>query len=143
MHAYRNGWKGNRALQTQLLFYLKLYLPRRKKTCPECRHTTTSSTVIRLFINIADPSYADNDEGDSSSTDVIRLQSDNDNLKFRIIEKDAALKSRDETLERIRDENQKLGTNQEKSRNLILTLEQKLESYKILTATHNDQVCAT
>lgn len=111
----------------------------RKNTCPECRNKTTPSTVIRLFVNIADNSYADSDEG---GTDVVSLQSENDNLKFRIIEKDAAIKSKDEVLERIRDENQRLNTGQAQSRNVILALEQKVESNRILIATHNDQVCA-
>lgn len=95
--------------------------------------------MIRLFVNIADSSYSENDDG-RSGNDLVSLQSENDNLKFRLIEKDAALKSKDETLDRIRDENQKLANGQEKSRNLILTLEHKLESNKILIATHNDQV---
>lgn len=93
--------------------------------------------MIRLFVNIADSSYVDNDEG---GTDLVRLQSENDNLKFRMIEKDAAIKSKDETLERVRDENQKLSTGQAQSRNVILALEQRLESNKILIAAHNDQV---
>lgn len=89
-------------------------------------------------MNIADSSYANDDEG---GTDLVSLQSENDNLKFRIIEKDASLKSKDETLDRLRDENQKLSTGQSQSRNVILALEQKLESNKILVAAHNDQVC--
>lgn len=89
-------------------------------------------------MNIADNSYADNDV---DGTDLVGLQRENDNLKFRIIEKDAALKSKDETLDRLRDENQKLSSSQAQSRNVILALEQKLESHKILIATHSDQVC--
>lgn len=88
-------------------------------------------------MNIADSSYADTEEG---GTDVVRLQSENDSLKFRVIEKDAALKSKDEVLERLRDENQKLSTGQAQSRNVILALEQKLESNRVLAATHSDQV---
>lgn len=95
--------------------------------------------MIRLFVNIADSSYADNDEG-GGGTDVVSLQNENDNLKFRIIEKDGAIKSKDETLERLRDENQKLSTSQAQSRNVILALEQKLESNRVLIAAHNDQV---
>lgn len=95
--------------------------------------------MIRLFVNIADSSYAENDEG---GTDLVSLQNDNDNLKFRIIEKDAAIKSKDEALDRLRDENQKLSTSQAQSRNVILALEQKVESHRVLIATHNDQVCS-
>lgn len=96
--------------------------------------------MIRLFVNVADSTYADSDD-EGGGTDVVRLQSENDNLKFRVIEKDAAIKSKDEVLERIRDENQKLSNGQAQSRNVILALEQKLESHKILMATHTDQVC--
>lgn len=96
--------------------------------------------MIRLFVNIVDGAYADSD--DEGGTDVVRLQSENDNLKFRVIEKDAAIKSKDEALERLRDENQKLSISQAQSRNIIIALEQKLESNKVLLATHNDQVCA-
>lgn len=93
--------------------------------------------MIRLFVNIADSSYAEDNEG---ATDLVSLQSENDNLKFRIIEKDGALKSKDETLSRLREDNQKLSTGQTQSRNVILALEQKLESNRIIINAHNDQV---
>lgn len=109
----------------------------RKSTCPECRSKATASTIIRLFVNITDTTYSE-DNGDPS--DLVSLQSENDNLKFRLIEKDGAIKSKDETLTRLRQENEKLMTGQTQSRNVILALEQKLEQNKIIANTHNDQV---
>lgn len=93
--------------------------------------------MIRLYVNIADSAYAENTDG---APDVVCLQSENDNLKFRLIEKDGALKSKEDALTRLRDENQKLTTGQTQSRNVILALEQKLESNRIIIGAHNDQV---
>lgn len=123
------------SIELKHLSYYYFFL--RKNTCPECRSKTTNATVIRLFVNIADSSYAEDNEG---ATDLVSLQSENDNLKFRIIEKDGALKSKDETLSRLREDNQKLSTGQTQSRNVILALEQKLESNRIIINAHNDQV---
>lgn len=94
--------------------------------------------MIRLFVNIADSSYAETAEGEP---DLVNLQSENDNLKFRLIEKEGALKSKEDALNRLRDENQKLTNGQTQSRNVILALEQKLETNKIIISAHNDQVC--
>lgn len=94
--------------------------------------------MIRLFVNIADNTYTESSDGEP---DLLGLQSEIDNLKYRLIEKDGAIKSKDETLSRLRDENQKLSHGQSQSRNVILALEQKLESNKIIINTHNDQVC--
>lgn len=109
----------------------------RKNTCPECRSKTTSATVIRLFVNIVDSTY---DEKDDGPTDLVGLQNENDNLKFRLIEKDGAIKSKEETITRLQEENKKLNTGQTHSRNVILVLEQKLEQNKIIASANNDQV---
>lgn len=93
--------------------------------------------MIRLFVNIADSSYLEEEDG---PRDLVGLQSENDNLKFRIIEKDGAIKSKEESLANLREENKKLVTGQTQSRNVILALEQKLEQNKIITAAHVDQV---
>lgn len=109
----------------------------RKNTCPECRAKTIQSKVIRIFANIADPSVLDDESGPH---DVMSLQSENDNLKFQLIEKDGSLRSKTETITRLQDDNKKLTTNTTQSRSIILTLEQKLETSKILSVHHNDQV---
>lgn len=94
--------------------------------------------MIRLYANISDTTYLENDE--SGASNVIGLQSENDNLKFRLIEKDGAVKSKDETINRLQIENAKLSTGQTQSRNVILALEQKLETSKIITHQNTDQV---
>lgn len=109
----------------------------RKNTCPECRSKSTSSTVIRLYVNIVDSTYDENADG---PPDLVGLQNENDNLKFRLIEKDGAIKSKEEALTRLQDENKKLNTGHSKSRNVILALEQKLEQNKILQIAHSEQV---
>lgn len=109
----------------------------RKNTCPECRSKTTSATVIRLFVNIADNSIIEND---ASPTDLVGLQNENDNLKFRLIEKDGAIKSKEETLTRLQEENKKLTTGQIQSRSVIAHLEQKVEQINILNNAQHDQV---
>ncbi|XP_031618478.1 E3 ubiquitin-protein ligase TRAIP-like [Contarinia nasturtii] len=111
----------------------------RKNTCPECRSKTTTATVFRLFVNIADSSYAENDE---APNDLVGLQNENDNLKFRIIEKDGAIKSKEETLNRLQKENKKLTTGQIQSRSVIAHLEQKVEQINILNNTQLDQIKA-
>lgn len=93
--------------------------------------------MIRLFVNIVDNPYADCDEG---APDLFNLQSENDNLKFRLIEKDGAIKSKDESINRLNEENKKLSAGQIQSRNVILALEQKVDQSKIIANAHNDQV---
>ncbi|XP_055322394.1 E3 ubiquitin-protein ligase TRAIP-like isoform X2 [Sitodiplosis mosellana] len=111
----------------------------RKNTCPECRSKTTSATVIRLFVNIVDSTYDENVDG---PPDLVGLQNENDNLKFRLIEKDGAIKSKEDALNRLQEENRKLNTGQMKTRELILTLEHKLEQSKVITNQYNDQIRA-
>lgn len=94
--------------------------------------------MIRLYANISDATYLENDE--SGASNVIGLQSENDNLKFRLIEKDGAIKSKDATINRLQTENAKLSTGQTQSRNVILALEQKLETSRIITHQNTDQV---
>lgn len=115
---------------------LKLY-HLRKDTCPECRSKTNNSSVLRLFVNIVDSSYSVN--GDDP-TDLVGLQSENDHLKFRLIEKDGIIKSKEETLNRLQDENKKLTHGQFQSRTVIQKLEQRQEQHNLLTIAQNDQV---
>lgn len=93
--------------------------------------------MIRLYVNLADSSYVEDGDG---PPDLIGLQNENDNLKFRLIEKDGSIKSKEESINRLQEENKKLSTGQTQSRNVILALEQKLEQNKIIANTHNDQV---
>lgn len=109
----------------------------RKNTCPECRSKTTSSTVIRLFVNIVDNPYSENEGG---APDLVNLQNENDNLKYRIIEKDGAIKSKEDALARLQEENKKLSTSQAQSRKVILALEKKFEQSEIIARDYNDQV---
>lgn len=88
-------------------------------------------------MNIVDNAYAENEDGE---TDLVKLQSENDNLKYRLIEKDGAIKSKEDALNRMQDENKKLGTSQTQSRKVILALEKKLEQSEIIVNAHNDQV---
>lgn len=71
---------------------------------------------------------------------MITLQNENDNLKYRILEKDGAIKAKNESITKLEDENKKLNTGQTQSRNVILALEQKLEQNKIIQHQHTDQV---
>lgn len=93
--------------------------------------------MTRLYVNIVDSTY---DESVDGPPDLVSLQNENDNLKFRLIEKDGAIKSKEEALARLQDENKKLNTGHSKSRNVILALEQKLEQNKILQMAHSEQV---
>lgn len=122
----------------QLLSNKKYLFLFRNNTCPECRSKTTKSTVMRLYVNVIDRNPDDNINGD---TDFLYIQNENDNLKFRLIEKDGALKSKEEALDRLRDENQKLSNEQVKARKIILALEEKNETNGIVIKTHNEQVC--
>lgn len=109
----------------------------RKNTCPECRSKTTQSKVIRLYANIADSSYLDAEAGPQ---DVVALQSENDSLKYQLVENNSAIKSKEDSIARLLEENKKLTMNTAQSRNIILTLEQKLETSKVITLQHTDQV---
>lgn len=93
-----------------------------------------------MYANVADPSYID---ADSNPQDLVGLQNENDNLKYQVIEKDGAIKSKTDTINRLQDENKKLNTNQSQSRSIIITLEQKLETNKMITLQNTEQVCAS
>lgn len=142
MNVYQSGSKGKQIspnLNIEISNYISFLIQYkfRKNTCPECRNKTTSSTVIRLFVNIADSSYIENSD---DPPDLISLQNENDNLKFRLMEKDGAIKSKDESLEKLKGDNKKLSSLQTQSRTVILALENKLEQNKIIANAHNDQV---
>lgn len=109
----------------------------RKNTCPECRSKTIQSKLIRVYPNIVDLSCMDVEVGPEN---IVTLQNENDNLKFQLIEKDSAIKSKIESISRLQDENKKLTTNATQSRSIILSLEQKIETNKIITIQHTDQV---
>lgn len=94
--------------------------------------------MIRLFVNIADSSYIENSDG---VPDLASLQSENDSLKFRLFERDGALKSKEDSLSRLQEDNKKLNASQTQSRNVILALEQRLDQNRIIANAHNDQVC--
>lgn len=115
---------------------LYVYL-RRKTTCPECRSKTTHGTVIRLYVNTADNSYADIN---SEAPDLTNLQSENDNLKFQLLEKSGIINKSNETIKQLEKENTKLTSGQTQSRSIILMLEQKVEQNKIISREHTDQV---
>lgn len=121
----------------KLRFYSIELINYRKNTCPECRSNGTKSTKIRLYLNIADASYLENQ---ADAPDSITLQNENDNLKYRILEKDGTIKAKNESISRLEEDNKKLSTGQQISRNVILTLEQKIEQNKIIQNQHTDQV---
>ena len=93
--------------------------------------------MIRLFVNIVDNPYSENEGG---APDLVNLQNENDNLKYRIIEKDGAIKSKEDALARLQEENKKLTTSQAQSRKVILALEKKFEQSEIIARDYNDQV---
>lgn len=88
-------------------------------------------------MNIVDNPYAENEGG---APDLVNLQNENDNLKYRIIEKDGAIKSKEDALNRLQDENKKLVVSQSQSRKVILALEKKCEQSEIIVRDYNDQV---
>lgn len=93
--------------------------------------------MTRLYLNIADSSYLENQ---ADAPDLITLQNESDNLKYRLLEKDGAIKANKETISRLEEDNKKLTAGQLISRNVITTLEQKLEQNKIIQKAHTDQV---
>lgn len=93
--------------------------------------------MTRLYLNIADSSYLENQ---ADAPDLITLQNENDNLKYRILEKDGAIKAKNESISHLEEENQKLTTGQQISRSVIMNLEQKLEDKKTLQRNYTDQV---
>lgn len=115
------------------------FLPYRAKTCPECRHKTTRANVIRVYYNVS--SYSDNSVLETNAgSDVALLQSENDNLKFKLLEQDAQTKSFQEQMSQLVVENAEIKTKQRQTKQIIVALEQKNEQLKILQETHCDQV---
>lgn len=109
----------------------------RKNTCPECRSKTTSTNVMRLYVNIVDSAYDENVDG---PPDLVGLQNENDNLKFRLIEKDGAIKSKEEAINRLQEENKKFRGGQVKARETILSLEHQIEHSKVIYNQSKDEV---
>ena len=72
--------------------------------------------------------------------DVVVLQDRIDKLKLAIIEKDGAIKSKEQSLHEMRTENAELKNTQRRGREAIIGLEQKLEQLQILNRSHVDQV---
>lgn len=93
--------------------------------------------MIRLYANIVDPSGLDTEAGPEN---VVTLQNENDNLKFQLVEKNSTIKSKIDYITRLQEEKEKATANTTQSRNIILTLEQKLETNRIITLQHTDQV---
>lgn len=96
--------------------------------------------MTRLYLNLADSSYLENQ---ADAPDLITLQNENDNLKYRILEKDGAIKAKNDTISRLEEDNKHLTTGQQISRKVILTLEQKLEQNKVLQSHYADEVIIT
>lgn len=109
----------------------------RKNTCPECRSKTTSTNVMRLYVNIVDSTY---DESVDGPPDLVGLQNENDNLKFRLIEKDGAIKSKEEAIKRLEGEKDKMLSSAKTARELMLTLEHQLEYHKVIVSQKGDEV---
>lgn len=77
----------------------------------------------------------------NATGDVALLQSENDNLKFQLLEKSGAIKSKEENIQMLTNENKKLKTNQVQSREIILSLEQKIENNAIIHQIDRERVC--
>lgn len=71
---------------------------------------------------------------------VAQLQSENDNLKFKLLEQVGQTKSIEEQLNQLVAENAEIKTKQRRTKQTILVLEQKNDQLKILQDTHCDQV---
>lgn len=92
---------------------------------------------MRLYVNIVDSTY---DESVDGPPDLVGLQNENDNLKFRLIEKDGAIKSKEEVINRLQDENKKICAIQSTARKTIIGLENKLENLVVTQNQYQDQV---
>lgn len=95
--------------------------------------------MIRVYYNVQ--SYSDTSGIDGNAGgDVAQLQSENDNLKFKLLEEVARTKAHEDNVKKIGAENDQNKTKLRQAKQLILTLEQKCEQLTILQRTHCDQV---
>lgn len=92
---------------------------------------------MRLYVNIVDSTYDENVDG---PPDLVGLQNENDNLKFRLIEKDGAIKSKEDAINRLQEENKKIRSGQLKARETILSLENQIENSKVIYNQSKDEV---
>lgn len=76
----------------------------------------------------------------NAGADFAHLQSENDNLKFKLLEHDAQAKSYQEQTNKLKAENAEIKTKQRQTKQIILTLEEKNHSLITLQKTHCDQV---
>lgn len=89
----------------------------RSKTCPQCRARCTSSTVIRMYMNVS--------LNETVRDDPLTLQNANDQLKLRVRSLEAANRKSTDELETNRQ-------TQKKARRTIVELEAKLEQKDML-----------
>lgn len=95
--------------------------------------------MIRVFYNVS--SYSDTSVLEANAgSDVAQLQSENDNLKFRLLEQEGQTKTFKEQINQLTTENADMKMKQRQTKQLIMTLEQKNDQLKILQETHLDQV---
>lgn len=112
----------------------------RSKTCPECRHKT--SNVIKIYCNILSYSEQSNTFDDSEYQNSA-LQNENDNLKYKLIEKDGEIKSKETVIDKLSIDMKKLKSNQTKSKDVILKLEREIEKYEIFQKENRNEVRIT
>lgn len=63
---------------------------------------------------------------------MVELQSENDNLKFQILEKNGLITSKEDSIKQLNKENEKLKANDGKSRLKVKDLEQRIESFCVI-----------
>lgn len=85
-------------------------------------------------------SFSDQAVSEGSEYQSADLQNENDNLKYRLIEKDGEMKSKETAIAQLTEEKNKMKSSQAKSREIILRLEREIENFKIFQIENSQEV---
>lgn len=75
-----------------------------------------------------------------SGPQMIELQSEVDNLKFQLLEKNGVIKSKEDAIQQLCTENEKIRHDQKKSQKRIQELQEKHDGMKIIEKLHVENV---
>lgn len=85
-------------------------------------------------------SFSDQAVSEGSEYQNAALQNENDNLKYRLIEKDGEMKSKEAAIAQLTEEKNKMKSSQAKSREIVLRLEREIENFKIFQIENSQEV---
>lgn len=102
------------------------------KTCPECRSETTSSNLIRMFVNILD--------NDEAAMKLVDLESEIYGLKLQIAQKDDAIRIKDLAIISLTEANERLRHEEKHYHKVTTFLQNRFQEMYDLAKGYEEQV---